>query len=124
MTSIPQTNFIYDRDGNLINVLPVGSSADIYHGQQTLTSDTTTDQTAQSIPLVNAKSVFGYGPNEYPDDIYKITTAHPLVTVDKQLPEINNLPPSFAEYLPEPHPNPENRQFVVDTTHRLRRSVG
>lgn len=29
MTSVPRTQFIYDRQGNVVNVVPAGSSADV-----------------------------------------------------------------------------------------------
>ena len=101
MTSIPVTNFVYDRRGNVINVMPAGASSDVVvHTRMDETSPgvasrdgvLTTGAGVPLVPIVPASTVFGYA--NYPAtldtlDVHKITTASPLVTITRQ-PEVNN----------------------------------
>lgn len=97
MTSVPVTNFVYDRQGNVVNVLPTGSSADVVvHdrlGEMTpgvISRNENLLSNAHSVlgvPIMPAQSVFGYA--NYPTsldslDVHRITTATPLVTIQRQ----------------------------------------
>lgn len=106
MTSLPTTEFVYDANGNLINVLPTGSSSDVI-GHNTIEhmgtkpSDGTVLHT--SLPLITKERAFGYDSTKLHSDerdFHKITTAHPLVTSDRQPASVDQRPPHIGTSVP------------------------
>ena len=105
MTSIPTSFFIYDKKGNLVNVLPTArSTSDVVIHQSMGETSPAVYQTIppfipqlkatphtfvslDGLPMVTKEAVFGY--NNRVDtyeiqDTHKITSARPLITAKKQ----------------------------------------
>jgi hypothetical protein len=108
-------DFIYDKNGNLVNVLPAGTSTDVL-AQNYLSQTNTPIQPIGPIeeqvysnsifPVLKANTVFGYSRNPNPEDldIHKITTVFPLVQEDFAQPKgdavVAQPKPMNAEKLP------------------------
>lgn len=123
-------NFIYDKDGNLVNVLPSGSSGDVVASRflmntnrpsslfkdsvpPTLRASTFKVVTEQPqintvFPVLSANSVFGYPRNPSPEDldVHKITSAYPILGVTQKPAEKihpSTTKPMTAEKIPNPN---------------------
>lgn len=86
MTSVPRTQFIYDRQGNVVNVVPAGSSADVVAMSfvQPVTAKLENERKIDSVPYQYIQNLGLDSKNTYDLETFKITTAHPIITKGTQ----------------------------------------